>query len=189
MTTSAILLQAPFAATLVSGVDSFDLHSPLGIAVAVAAVEAVVIIALASNLLTARRRLQASSDAATESSAQAKLASLYDKALTGSLDRFAITEVIQFINSIRETGILDIVDERISAVHRVLVSDGEIIDAFNGDSRGEEALSQILGCREGSFTFIRGDLPTMERSINKPTMTLLMENMQVIDETSGIQPL
>ncbi len=189
MTLPDILLSSPFAANVLAAAESFDVRSPLGIAILISAIEAVVILVLAGRMSALRRRLQASDENSAESSTQTELASLYDKALTGSLDRFAINEVIQFINSIRETGILDIVDARISAVHRVLVSDGEIIDAFNGDFRGEEALSQILGCKEGSFTFIRGDLPTMERSIHKPTMTLLMENMQAFDETGGVMPL
>jgi len=118
---------------------------------------------------------------------QSELAALYSKALTGSLDRFSIGEVIQFLNSIRETGILDIVDDRVSAVHRLMVEDGEIIDAYNGDKRGEEAVKEIMQCEEGSFTFIRGDLPSNERVIEKPTMTLLMESFQQKDEFATIE--
>ena len=118
---------------------------------------------------------------------QSELAALYSKALTGSLDRFSISEVIQFLNSIRETGILDIVDDRVSAVHRLMVDGGEIIDAYNGDKRGEEAVKEIMQCEEGSFTFIRGDLPSNERVINKPTMTLLMELFQEKDESGAVE--
>ena len=113
---------------------------------------------------------------------QADLAALYEKALTGSLDRFSVGEVLQFLNSIRETGILDIVDDEVASVHRLLVSHGEVIDAFNGTSRGEAAVAEILACETGSFTFIRGDLPSEEAVITKPTMTLLMENYQSRDE-------
>lgn len=188
MSVPDIFASHPPFANLFAAAGSVDLHSPLGIVLLIAAVEAVVILILAGRVLILQRKLKETGEDSAEKSAQSQLASLYDQALTGSLDRFAINEVIQFINSIRETGILDIVDARISSVHRVLVSDGEIIDAFNGDFRGEEALSQILACKEGSFTFIRGDLPTMERSIHKPTMTLLMENMQAFDETSSKAP-
>lgn len=112
----------------------------------------------------------------------ADLAALYEKALTGSLDRFSVGEVLQFFHSIRETGILDIVDDEVAAVHRLLISQGEVIDAFNGTARGEAAVSEILACESGSFTFIRGDLPSLEAVITKPTMSILMENCQSRDE-------
>ena len=113
---------------------------------------------------------------------ESELASIYDQALTGSLDRFSVSEVIQFINTIRETGILDIVTNEGNSLHRAMVQEGEIIDAFNGDLRGEEAVARILQCTKGAFTFIRGDIPSPERTVNTPTMTLLMENFRKFDE-------
>lgn len=107
---------------------------------------------------------------------------LFKKALTGSLDRFSMSEIIQFLNSIRETGILDIVDPHLSEVHRLIMKDGEMVDAFNGDLRGEPAARAILHCRHGHFTFIRGEVPDEERQIHIPAMTLLMESCQEEDE-------
>ena len=155
---------------------------------ALALVEAIVI----TKLLRDLKKLRAESDPAGAGAAgaaphQSELAALYSKALTGSLDRFSIGEVIQFLNSIRETGILDIVDDRVSAVHRLLVEGGEIIDAYNGNKRGEDAVQQIMRCEEGSFTFIRGDLPSNERVIEKSTMTLLMECYQHKDESREVE--
>ena len=150
----------------------------------IALAEALVLLILLAA--AARRRRTGQSSTAGHLGAhvakQTELASLYEKALTGSLDRFSVNDVIQFVNSIRETGILDIVDSRISAVHRMLIDEGEIIDAYNGTMRGEEAVRDILLCQEGSFTFIRGDLPSTERVIHKPTMTILMEQIQALDE-------
>jgi hypothetical protein len=165
-----------------------DWQNPWTWVAAVAAAEAVVILVMVISLFRLRQRLRSVQSAQAKGrafdSTQSELASLYDKALTGSLDRFAIDEVIQFVNSIRETGILDILDESLSAVHRLLIREGEIVDAFNGDLRGEPAVHAILECRQGSFTFIRGDLPPHDRTINKPTITILMERMQVIDESA-----
>lgn len=166
-----------------------DWQDPAAWLAVVAAAEAAVILALVALVLRLRARLRtirsAPAPAGRRESTQSELASLYDKALTGSLDRFAINEVIQFVHNIGETGILDIRDESVSAVHRLLIRQGEIIDAFNGELRGEPAVHAILECRQGSFTFIRGDLPSHDRTITKPTMTMLMERMQKIDESAG----
>ena len=149
-----------------------------------AAVEAIIIASLVRTL-AGRRRREAAARFPAGADDPGNLAALYAKALTGSLDRFPVTQVLQFLNSIRETGILDIVDDRVSAVHRLLLEDGEIIDAYNGQQRAEEAVREILQCREGSFTFLRGDLPSAERTVGKPTMTLLMEACQFEDESGG----
>ncbi len=132
------------------------------------------------------QRLQQRMDEAVQLNAteepQNGLNPLFQKALTGSLDRFSMAEIIQFLNSIRETGILDIVDPDMSEVHRLIVHQGEIVDAFNGDLRGEAAARAILHCRRGHFTFIRGEVPEEERQIHVPAMTLLMEACKEHDE-------
>jgi hypothetical protein len=156
----------------------------LSVAGIVALVEAVVILALlgANWRLRVRIRQGKASPAADGAASRSELASLYEKALTGSLDRFSVTEVIQFLHSIQETGVLDIVDKKLAAVHRMVILDGNIIDAFNGGDRGEPAVFAIMRCTEGAFTFIRGDVPGMDHTVRKPTMTLLMEAMQSLDE-------
>jgi hypothetical protein len=121
--------------------------------------------------------------AKAEGSGSADLVRLYEQALKGSLDRFQVTEIIQLLNTMRETGVLDIVDATDDAVHRVMVREGEIVDAFNADQRGEDAVAEILRCNQGVFAFIRGDLPSAETTIKTSTMTLLMENFQALDES------
>jgi hypothetical protein len=184
LTQSLCVLSAVPAAIALPPADAHP-FGPLSLAGILALAEAVAILALlgANRRLRARIR-QGNPTAAADDSAAARsaLASLYEKALTGSLDRFSVTEVIQFLHSIQETGILDIVDRKVAAVHRMVLQHGDIIDAFNGGERGEPAVLAIMRCTEGTFTFIRGDVPGRERTVRKPTMTLLMEAMQSLDE-------
>ena len=170
-----------------TGVFSFDTTYSLQTVIVVAIFQAILILKLYRDVVCLQDKLRAERENDATKDAN-NLDALLSKALTGSLDRFSICEVIQFLNSIRETGILDIVDEEVSAVHRLMVLDGEIIDAFNGDERGEAALRTILGCKEGSFTFIRGDLPSNESTINESTISLLMEAFKEMDELHSLQP-
>lgn len=163
------------------------LSGPMALLGLVAAVEALGILGLlgANRRLRSQLRRRKATDvpAGAESGRPHKdLASLYEKALTGSLDRYSVVEVLQFLNSIQETGILDIVDKKLASVHRMILSNGEIVDAFNGSERGEPAVFAIMKCTLGTFTFIRGDIPITTRVVRKPTMTLLMESMQHLDE-------
>jgi hypothetical protein len=102
--------------------------------------------------------------------------------LTGSLDRVAVSDVIQFVNAIQETGILDISGDRSGSVRRGLFDKGEIVDAYDGTHQGEDAVREILNNKEGSFTFIRGEVPPCDKTVNKPTVTILMEQVQAYDE-------
>jgi len=152
----------------------------------VAGVEALIIVILLVKLAVVRRRsipdhLGLVRDA-SPGSKQSELASLFDKALTGSLDRFSVNDVIQFVHAIQETGILDISGSQSGVVRRVLFDKGEIVDAYDGKYHGEDAVREILKNSDGSFTFIRGEVPPCDNTINKPTMTLLMEQMQAYDE-------
>ena len=99
----------------------------------VALIEAVIIVIGIVVFIRARSAwgLSAASHLGEYVAKQTELAGLYEKALTGSLDRFSVNDVIQFLNSIRETGILDIVE--------------------------------------------------------KPTMTILMEQIQALDESAAIE--
>lgn len=152
------------------------------ILIGVVMLQAGIIYLLYRHVQRLQKRVEDSATTDTYRGTPDALSPLFSKALTGSLDRFSMSEVIQFLNSIRETGILDIVDPDLAEVHRLIVKEGEIVDAFNGDLRGEAAAKAILHCRNGSFTFIRGEVPEEERQICIPAMTLLMEACQESDE-------
>jgi hypothetical protein len=166
--------------------DAAPLFEIEGMGWVVAGIEAIVIVCLLVKLaLLHRRRVPDHLGLVRNSSPgskQSELASLFDKALTGSLDRFSVSDVIQFVNAIQETGILDISGGRSGAVRRVLFDSGEIVDAYDGMHHGENAVREILNNSDGSFTFIRGEIPPCDNTINKPTMTILMEQMQAYDE-------
>lgn len=152
------------------------------ILIGVVMLQAGIIYLLYRHIRNLQERVEIATTASGFDESPASLNPLFSKALTGSLERFSMSEVIQFLNSIRETGILDIVDPDLAEVHRLIVKEGEIVDAFNGDLKGEAAAKAILHCRRGSFTFIRGEVPDEERRIHTPAMTLLMEACQESDE-------
>ena len=56
------------------------------------------------------------------------------------------------------------------------------MDAYGGTHQGKDAVREILDNQEGSFTFIRGEVPPSDKTVNKPTMTILMEQVQAYGE-------
>ena len=56
------------------------------------------------------------------------------------------------------------------------------MDAYGGTHQGKDAVREILDNQEGSFTFIPGEVPPCDKTVNKPTMTILMEQVQAYGE-------
>lgn len=167
--------------TSLVGLWSIDLSYSLQIVIVVAIAQAILILKLYEKTSHLQAELKKKQQDSSPEEVN-KLGATFNKALRGSLDRFSISEVIQFLNSLGETGILDIMDESVLEVHRLMVLDGEIVEAFNGSLSGEPAIRAILGCQEGTFTFIRAELPTVNRTITVSTMSLLMDAHKEADE-------
>lgn len=164
-----------------AGVWSIELSYSMLIVIVVAIAQAILILRLYHKTSDLRSELDETRKGFSAADAN-NFGSVCSKALTGSLGRFSIGEVIQFLNSLGETGIVDVLDTNMLDVHRLMMQDGEIVDAFSGALCGEPAIRTVLGCNEGTFTFIRGDLPTIQRAIKVPTMSLLMDAYKEADE-------
>lgn len=104
---------------------------------------------------------------------------------SGSLDGFHISELIQFLHSTQETGILSISGKNGPDSCRLKFSDGEIHEAGDGPLTGVEAVRRILTLQSGFFVFARQDSPTYKRQIQQSTISLLMEIHQDRDETQA----
>ena len=59
---------------------------------------------------------------------------------------------------------------------------GEIFDAKTPTRRGVPAVYDIMRCKEGFFTFARGDHSNAERTILEGTITMLLEAHRIMDE-------
>lgn len=101
---------------------------------------------------------------------------------TGSLCGFNISELIQFLNSSRESGTLSVTDDANHTQSKVFFENGEIVNAENGSTTGEDAVAEILQFDDGFFVFKRQEYLPVERAITISTMSLLMNVSQSIDE-------
>jgi hypothetical protein len=101
---------------------------------------------------------------------------------TGSLCGFNISELIQFLNSSRESGTLSVTDDANHTQSKVYFENGEIVNAEHAEVTGEEAVADILRFDDGFFVFKRQEYLPVERAITISTMSLLMNVSQSIDE-------
>ena len=104
---------------------------------------------------------------------------------TGSLESFSVPELIQFLNSSRETGLLSIEPDNDDVTCKLYFERGEIIDALSSRHTGEQAVSQILSMRDGLFAFTRQQEIETHRTVRQSTMALLLQ-VQPFDDSSPV---
>ena len=98
---------------------------------------------------------------------------------TGSLESFSVAELIQFLNSSKETGVLVIATALDNTTSKLYFERGEIIDALSARNAGEAAANDILSLREGLFSFNRQHEISAVRTIKTSTMSLLLETSPI----------
>ncbi|MGD9873569.1 MAG: DUF4388 domain-containing protein [Kiritimatiellia bacterium] len=101
---------------------------------------------------------------------------------SGSLESFSLLDLIQFLNSTKETGDLHILDDAGEKSAELFFSKGEIIDAVQGKARGVAAIFSLVKNAKGSFALYRKKESGAKRTIEMPTMTLLLEASKNMDE-------
>jgi len=101
---------------------------------------------------------------------------------SGSLSSMSIGSVSQFLNSDKESGILTVKDAMQMEIGTMVFVKGEIFDAKTPTRRGVPAVYDIMRCKEGFFTFARGDHSNAERTILEGTITMLLEAHRIMDE-------
>ncbi len=105
--------------------------------------------------------------------------------LTGTIQRTALGELIQFLNAGKETGILAVKDEHKQPLGLVYMAKGEIVDATCGAQRGLDAVYAVLRRTKGYYTFKRREQIEQERTVTQGTIGILLEAYRIIDEEKG----
>lgn len=99
--------------------------------------------------------------------------------IEGDLEQLGFAELVGFLNFSRKTG--ELVVELETGEAGAAFAGGEVKDAWIGRFRSEQAFRALAKLQKGRFRFLEGAAPEQAR-ISTPTMTLLMEAVQAIDE-------
>jgi CRP/FNR family transcriptional regulator, cyclic AMP receptor protein len=118
--------------------------------------------------------------------AQSNLARSKESAagMTGSISEISVPELLQALNMAQKTGILTLALPGGTA--RILMRDGQLIQARYGEVAGQEAVFNVLREKRGDFKFKPG-LPPKEMDTPKigEFMFLLMEGMRRLDDAEA----
>ena len=106
---------------------------------------------------------------------------------TGSLDGLTVSQLIQFLHSVQESGALSVTHGKGQRAGKIIFNRGEIIDAQCEDARGEDALREIVPFQDGIFAFARQSVSNMTPTVSQGTMALLMNVLKEFDE-AGEEP-
>ena len=105
--------------------------------------------------------------------------------LSGSLEYFDFSTLIQTMTHSERTGFLSIVNRKDETLAEIRIKGGEVCSARMGHLRGAEAFYQVFQCGDGkAFTFRVGELGKIkdEDKIPHGTMALLFEANRLQDE-------
>lgn len=99
--------------------------------------------------------------------------------MEGDLQRLGLAELVGFLNFSKKSG--ELLVDRGGGEAGLTIQTGEVKHAWIDGQGGEDAFYAIAGLRQGTFAFHEGR-PPKGNSINKGTMSLLMEAMRILDE-------
>jgi len=105
--------------------------------------------------------------------------------LMGSLESMPFSDVIQLLHVTQKTGVLSLSERALSG--GVLFRGGEVVHAWAGDRKGEDAFYRLASWKKARFGFSTATRPEAQ-TVEQPTMTLLMEAMRRLDEGGGPPP-
>lgn len=100
--------------------------------------------------------------------------------LGGSLADIAIPDILQLMELQRKSGTLTLDFE--GALGKIHIASGMMVHAEYGKVKGEAAVHKMLAKSKGSFHFDPRE-PKVERSISRPTTSVLMDAAREIDES------
>ncbi len=100
-------------------------------------------------------------------------------ALQGSLSELSLPDVIQLVSVSGKSGAFHLVngDEH----GKIFLKDGQIIDAFIGNLRGETAVYEMAIWSNGDFSFEPGEI-SAEVTVQRSNANLMMEAARRLDE-------
>ena len=107
-------------------------------------------------------------------------------ALRGSFTETEPEDLLQVLALGGRTGILTVLDR--GHTRKLVLKDGQIVDAYDGARRGEEAVFALLASRTGTFAFSVEDVPA-EKTITRTVPAILLTAAQRMDDLVRARPL
>jgi response regulator RpfG family c-di-GMP phosphodiesterase len=99
--------------------------------------------------------------------------------LTGRLEDFGISDILQILNLGRKTARVDIIGDRTRGM--IYLQNGNVVHASTGDLRGKDAFLHMMQWEAGVFNIHHGQT-TEEVNIKMDTVHLLLEAARALDE-------
>jgi CheY-like chemotaxis protein len=117
-----------------------------------------------------------------EASRRTPRASQRRRGITGQLDTLPLPDIIQMLNMGMKTALVSIYSD--DQAGQIWFSEGAAVHAEAGDSRGAEAIYQMLRWSGGDFAIEHG-VVTGGSTIETDTMFLVMEGLRLLDESAA----
>jgi len=103
------------------------------------------------------------------------------QSLSGKLTDFKLIEILQMLNMNQKTGVLTIFNDFKDG--QIAMKNGEITFALFENLTGEKAVEKMVTWENGSFIFEKDTIEN-EGNVSTPTMQLILDCCQMIDESS-----
>jgi CheY-like chemotaxis protein len=106
-----------------------------------------------------------------------------ESSLAGQLNTFNLPDLLQNINMLGKSGVLEIKRDEVAKVY---IQKGEVINADAGAVSGKKAFFRILTWKEGTFTF-RECVPNAPSVFQENTIKLILNALKQEDEISKLR--
>jgi CheY-like chemotaxis protein len=106
-----------------------------------------------------------------------------ESSLSGQLNTFNLPDLLQNINMLGKSGVLEIKRDDVAKIH---ILKGEVIDAEAGPATGRKALYRILTWKEGVFHF-RECAPASQSVFQENTIKLILNALKQEDEIQKLR--
>ncbi len=141
-------------------------------------------VGVVSSFIDITDRKMAEETIRREAEAQRREARRADE-FSGALNILPLTDIIQLIQSTSKSGTLLLFDDQAVEQGSMGFREGQLLSALTPTRDGESAVYELLAGDAQAFRFMRKAPEAVDHPITKPTMTLLLEAMQQMDETRG----
>ena len=114
------------------------------------------------------------------------------KPLMGDLSSMGLSDLLQNLHQNKKTGVLTL--SNVSTSGKILISEGALLSAESGKSKGMKAMYRMLTWKNGDFEFQpmspgSDELQSDQESIQDSVETILMEGFRQYDELRKIQKI
>ncbi len=103
-----------------------------------------------------------------------------NQSMIGKLNDFRLVEILQLLNLNQKTGMLKVYHQKWEG--QIAFYEGQITWTRLNGTEGEKAIQKMVSWNEGSFIFEK-DLIQTDTNITKPTMQLILDCCQFLDES------